>query len=66
MSKMKKSGMSVMLAALCLCASGSLTAQNFTTVFSLDGSDGGTPLGLVQATDGNLYGTTQASGGTIF
>ena len=66
MSTMKKSGMSVMLAALCQCASGSLTEQTFTTVFSFDGSNGGTPLGLVQATDGTLYGTTQASGGTIF
>jgi uncharacterized repeat protein (TIGR03803 family) len=53
----------MMLAALWLCASGWLPAQTFTTVFSFEGVDGSHPLGLVQATDGNLYGTTQASGG---
>ncbi|MGA7635159.1 MAG: choice-of-anchor tandem repeat GloVer-containing protein [Terriglobales bacterium] len=56
----------MMSAVLWLCASGSLAAQTFTTVFSFDGADGSFPLGLVQATDGNLYGTTQASDGTIF
>jgi uncharacterized repeat protein (TIGR03803 family) len=56
----------MMLVALWLCASGSLLAQTFTTVFSFNGSNGSIPLGLVQATDGNLYGTTQALDGTIF
>jgi hypothetical protein len=41
------SGISIVLAALWLCASGSLPAQTFTTVFSFDGSDGSIPLGLV-------------------
>jgi uncharacterized repeat protein (TIGR03803 family) len=62
----KNSGISVMLAALWLCASGSLPAQTFTTVFSFDGRDGTHPFGLVQATDGNLYGTTQLSNGSFF
>jgi uncharacterized repeat protein (TIGR03803 family) len=63
---MRKSGISLMLAALCVCASGSLPAQTFTTLLTFNGSNGSTPLGLVQATDGNLYGTTQSSDGTIF
>jgi uncharacterized repeat protein (TIGR03803 family) len=46
-----------MLAALWLCASGSLVAQTFTTLYKF--SAGGNPkAGLVQGTDGNLYGTT--------
>jgi uncharacterized repeat protein (TIGR03803 family) len=62
----RKFGVSMMLVALWLCASGSLLAQTFTAVFSFKGSNGSIPLGLVQATDGNLYGTTQALDGTIF
>jgi uncharacterized repeat protein (TIGR03803 family) len=60
----------LVLAALWLCASGSLPAQTFTTLLAFNGSNGSDPRGLVQGTDGNLYGTTFASGrsqnGTIF
>jgi uncharacterized repeat protein (TIGR03803 family) len=48
------------------------TGAILTTLFSFDGSDGQGPRGaLVQATDGNLYGTTFGGGangnyGTIF
>ena len=66
MFPMRKSGISVVLAVLGLCASGSVSAQTFTTVFNFDGSDGSHPLGLVQGSDGNFYGTTQALDGTIF
>ncbi len=43
----------------------------FTTLHSFDGSDGDVPIGgLVQASDGNFYGTTNAAGaygdGTIY
>jgi uncharacterized repeat protein (TIGR03803 family) len=48
-----------------------LPAQTFTTLLSFNGTDGEFPeSGLVQATNGDLYGTTQAGGaygvGTIF
>jgi len=46
----RRSGIYGMLAALWLCAQGSLRAQTFTTVFHFDGSDGSTPLGLVMST----------------
>jgi uncharacterized repeat protein (TIGR03803 family) len=48
----------------------SLSAQTLTTLHSFDGKDGSSPLaGLVQATNGDLYGTTDgvAHGcGTVF
>src|SRR6266567_2955163 len=56
-----------------LCATTAITlqAQTFTTLHSFDLTDGGnTYAGLVQATDGNLYGTTVGGGakgdGTVF
>jgi uncharacterized repeat protein (TIGR03803 family) len=48
-----------------------LPAQTLTTLFSFDGTDGAQPYaGLVQATNGDLYGTTYEGGadgvGTVF
>ena len=53
----RKSRTSIMLAALCLCASASLPAQTFTTLYRF-GAGGNPDAGLVQGTDGNLYGVT--------
>jgi uncharacterized repeat protein (TIGR03803 family) len=46
-------------------------AQTFTTLVSLDGTNGSAPEGaLIQGTDGNFYGTTVYDGahgdGTVF
>jgi uncharacterized repeat protein (TIGR03803 family) len=60
--------------ALCAMTAIDLPAQTYTTLHSFDGTDGNQPqAGLVQATNGDLYGTTCGSGcfgasgpGTIF
>jgi uncharacterized repeat protein (TIGR03803 family) len=71
-SATRKSGISMMLVALWLCASRSQSAgQIFTTLLSFDGTDGAhSAAGLVRATDGNFYGTTSQGGanseGTVF
>jgi len=60
-------------AVLILCAATPLAlhGQMFTSLHSFDGGDGELPFsGLVQATDGDFYGTTYAggafNGGTVF
>jgi uncharacterized repeat protein (TIGR03803 family) len=60
-----------MIFVLCAATAITATAQTFTALLSFDGSDGCIPFaGLVQATNGNLYGTTNSCGangyGTVF
>jgi uncharacterized repeat protein (TIGR03803 family) len=56
---------------LCVATAIASPAQTFTTQYKFGGTDGSTPsAGLVQGTDGYLYGTTSAQGpdkeGTAF
>ncbi len=62
----RKPAVRMVCALILLCATAAISsvAQTFTTLLSFDGSNGSSPYaGLVQATDGNFYGTT-ANGGS--
>jgi uncharacterized repeat protein (TIGR03803 family) len=73
MSFIKKFGISISMmgVTLWLCVPGSLSAQTFTTLLSFDQTNGGNPAAaLIEAKDGNFYGTTSTNGaneaGTVF
>lgn len=55
---------------VCMATAIAASAQAFTSLFSFDGTNGDAPNGLVQSTDGNIYGTTRYGGahnwGTFF
>ena len=59
------------LLVLCATTAVALSAQTFTTLYSFDYTHGSYPLaGLIQATNGDLYGTASGGGtnglGTVF
>ncbi len=68
--------MAFLVSVFCALAVTKSPGQTFSTLITLDGTNGGTPLEaqLVQATDGKLYGTTEFAGtcggseygGTVF
>src|SRR5215472_7028172 len=51
----------IILAVLAAAAIGA-SAQTFTSLFSFDQADGSGPNSLIQATDGNFYGTSAGGG----
>jgi uncharacterized repeat protein (TIGR03803 family) len=56
---------------LCAATAIAVPGQTFTTLVGFDGTDGAAPYaGVIQATDGNFYGTTVGGGasnyGTVF
>jgi uncharacterized repeat protein (TIGR03803 family) len=60
-----------MIFVVCAATAIALPAQTFTNLLNFDGYDGSNPeAGLIQATDGNFYGTTYYGGanayGTVF
>ena len=62
--------MACIVFAFCVTAAMASHAQTSIPLFSFDGIDGGNPLGLIQASNGNFYGITSGGGangeGTIF
>jgi uncharacterized repeat protein (TIGR03803 family) len=71
MTTVASAKLAFVVAACCALVSVSSFAQGFKSVLSFDGTHGANPGGgLVQGTDGNLYGTTvndgANGGGTVF
>ena len=71
MKKLRGLGTVCVVFVFCAATAIASTAQTLTTLVNFDGSNGDSPSALIQATDGNFYGTTNGGGayyiyGTIF
>jgi uncharacterized repeat protein (TIGR03803 family) len=56
----------VIIFALCAATAINSPAQTLKTLASFNGTDGKAPQGIILATDGNFYGTTEAGGANGF
>ena len=67
MNKLNSAGRACAVLALCAATAITLHAQTFGVLHSFDLTDGSMPLaGLIQGTDGSLYGTTQLGGANLY
>jgi len=64
LSRLSRGKRACTVLVLCGTTAIAIPAQTFTPLYSFDdGTNGGSPVGLVQGTDGDFYGTTSGGAG---